>query len=304
MPRSTAHTRHTALRIFHAAADAHTDGDLDRRLATIDSAFGLTALERHAAARFSPRALRAEFPQMVLHTTYAGFAGTFQTRLSLGLPGERRALTLLAKIQRGGTMHSVDTLFKTLVLDPPDTYRAAADALTHFDDLAESHRTMRDAEEKLDTLAGIETVHADRVAAEAEMDLIDAYRTGAQDSPFHTWATATRAVLIDPAVSANRAESVEATTANELAAAAHTQMETDLQEAQRARDTAGGNRLDEIRTHLTGFSQCRQETAERVGRALGRDDPRCLLLDLVAGCLSTSPRLPAGRWLARSAPRS
>lgn len=190
----------TALRLYYALPSAARFDDITKRMATIEDAYDLTAVADLAADQFDPAQLRHRDPGLEVHGSYRTFATAICTRLGIGLPGEGdRALSLLARIQAGRAVTTVDGLFKTMVLEQPKTLAIADDAVTHFDDLNASYEAMKTAEQQVDTLSPITDLYADLTRARAEADTVAALGAHSDDpaSPLHTWALRTETRLID-----------------------------------------------------------------------------------------------------------
>ena len=146
--------RLTALRAFHVPRGAVAFKDITMKMATLDGRLDLRELEPLAAAKFDKRALTTRWPSMFVANTYAEFAQRLFDRLGIGSGGNgTRALRLLARIQAGQHVRTVDGLYKAMVLEQPATYAAADSAAKHFDDLDRSYQEMQTAAEKQHTLA-------------------------------------------------------------------------------------------------------------------------------------------------------
>ena len=87
----------------------------------------------------------------------------------------RKALRLLARIQAGNQVRSVDELYKDMVLERPATYAAADRAIEHFDDLDAAYAAMRTEEQKLELLEPITALHDRKVAARRRLAELDSY---------------------------------------------------------------------------------------------------------------------------------
>ncbi len=149
--------RLTVLRAYFVPRGATKSADITMKMATIDGRLDLRDLEPLAASRFDKRTLTARWPDMAVHHTYTDFSQTLFTRLGIGASGDgSKALWLLARIQGGQQVRTVDGLYKSLVLEEPTTYAAADKAISHFIDLDASYQAMLTESEKarlLDTAA-------------------------------------------------------------------------------------------------------------------------------------------------------
>ena len=157
--------RLTVLRTYHVPRGAVAFKDITMKMATIDGRLDLRELEPLAAAKFEKRALTTRWPSMFVASTYAEFAQRMFDRLGIGAGGNgSRALRLLARIQAGQQVRTVDGLYKAMVLEQPATYAAADNAAKHFDDLDASYQEMRTAAEKQHTLARLPQLWDERRA--------------------------------------------------------------------------------------------------------------------------------------------
>ncbi|WP_278255355.1 hypothetical protein [Nocardioides convexus] len=116
--------------------------------------------------RFHATTLKKLFPGVRVHRTYAEFAAVLHARLGIGANGDgAKALRLLARIQAGNQVRSVDEFYKDMVLERPATYAAADRAIEHFDDLDAAYAAMRTEEQKLALLEPITALQERKVAA-------------------------------------------------------------------------------------------------------------------------------------------
>ena len=157
--------RFTVLRTYYVPRRATRSADVQMQLATHDGALPLDTLEVAVPERFHANTLKKLFPGIRVHRTYAEFAAVLHARLGIGANGDgAKALRLLARIQAGNQVRSVDELYKDMVLERPATYAAADRAIEHFDDLDTAHAAMRTEEQKLELLAPITDLHERKVA--------------------------------------------------------------------------------------------------------------------------------------------
>ena len=143
----------TVLRTYYVPRRATRSGEVQMQLVTHDGPLPLDTLEVAVAERFHANTLKKLFPGVRVHRTYAEFAAVLHARLGIGANGDgAKALRLLARIQSGNQVRSVDELYKEMVLERPSTYAAADRAIEHFDDLDAAHAAMRTEQHKLELL--------------------------------------------------------------------------------------------------------------------------------------------------------
>ncbi|MDQ4038268.1 MAG: hypothetical protein M3313_07955, partial [Actinomycetota bacterium] len=246
----------TALRVYYAPVSATSYSEVTAHLATIEKSFDLRSLEAFAADRFPHQRVKARFPGIEFHTSYETFAATLHTRLGIGAGGDgAKALKLLARIQGGRQVTTVDGLYKTMVLERPRTYAIADRAIAHFDDLQASYETMRNAEAQVKVLEDIPDLHQARVDAEANAALIDTLRiqSSDEDTPFALWYREVEAGLLGAEIDRNRAEHRDATEHAKEASSEVTATKAkiaDIQEQQRDNGGAAVNAAERVLKQL------------------------------------------------------
>lgn len=246
--------RFTALRLYYAAVSAISFSDIGKHLATIDHAFDLSLVAPFATDRFPHQPMSTRFPDLKFHENYTKFAATLHTRLGIGANGDgAKALKLLARIQAGRQVTTVDGLYKDMVLEEPKTFTAANKAVEHFDDIQASYNTMKTAEKQVAVLDGIPKIYQDMAQATQEADLIDSLRVESTDAntPFLRWVRQIETALLTQAITDNRTG--HATTTARLAVARERQTSlqaeiADLQEQQRAN---GGDAMETLERSIS-----------------------------------------------------
>jgi len=196
--------RLTVLRAFHVPRGAAAFKDITMKMATLDGRLDLRELEPLAAGKFDKRALTTRWPSMFVANTYTEFAQRLFDRLGIGAGGNgARALRLLARIQAGQQVRTVDGLYKAMVLEQPATYAAADSAANHFKDLDRSYQEMQAAADKQHTLARLPCLWDEREQARGDEMLIDTFGAGRPgDTPFRLWQLRTREELLESAARA------------------------------------------------------------------------------------------------------
>lgn len=274
--------RFTALRTYYVPRRAARSGDVQMQLATHEGALGLEVLEAAVPERFHANTLKKLFPGIRVHRTYAEYAAVLHARLGIGANGDgAKALRLLARIQAGNQVRSVDELYKDMVLERPSTYAAADRAIEHFDDLDTAYSAMRTEEQKLELLDPITGLHERKAAATrrlAELDAFGVTRSG--DTPLRLWLLRTHQRLLETAVAANR--DLRKATADELAATASAEASLlgDLEAAKEAHRAAGGSTLQSLALSLEQEAVVRED---RLGRRTVLQERLLPLIDLSGG---------------------
>ncbi|WP_408895750.1 ATP-binding protein [Nocardioides sp. R1-1] len=280
----------TALRTYYVPRRAARSGEVQMQLATHEGALSLETLEVAVPERFHANTLKKLFPGIRVHRTYAEFAAVLHARLGIGANGDgSKALRLLARIQAGNQVRSVDELYKEMVLERPATYAAADRAIEHFDDLDASYTAMRTEEQKLELLEPITDLHARKVAAEKRLSELDSYGvTLSGDTPLRLWLLRTHLRLIETAVAANRAERQATTEALTATRSAETTLAGDLEAAKEAHRAAGGGDLQALASQAEHERVIRDERANRLSELEERVYPLVGLTDADAPDLESA----------------
>ncbi|WP_067438960.1 ATP-binding protein [Nocardioides jensenii] len=257
--------RFTALRTYYVPRRATRSADVQMQLASHEGALALESLEAAVPERFHANTLKKLYPGIRVHRTYAEFSAVLHARLGIGANGDgAKALRLLARIQAGNQVRSVDELYKDMVLERPSTYAAADRAIEHFDDLDAAYSAMRTEEAKLELLEPIGDLHERRAAATRRRAQLDAYGVTLQgDTPLRLWLLRTHLRLLEADVAANR--DARTTTGDGLSAAtsAETALVGDLEAAKEAHRAAGGSTLQALALSLEQEQVVRED---RLGR--------------------------------------
>lgn len=281
--------RFTVLRTYYVPRRATRSGDVQMQLATQDGALPLDTLEVAVPERFHANTLKKLFPSIRVHRTYAEFAAVLHARLGIGANGDgAKALRLLARIQAGNQVRSVDELYKDMVLERPSTFAAADRAIEHFDDLDTAHSAMRTEEQKLELLAPIADLHDRKVAAGRRLAELDSYGVTLDgDTPLRMWLLRTHLRLIESAVADNRADRASAIDELGTTTSAERTYLADLEAAKESHRAAGGSTLQSLALSLE------QEQVVRDDRLARREVLQERLLPLIDATDAQAPDVDA-----------
>ncbi|MFE6733339.1 ATP-binding protein [Microbacterium sp. NPDC057650] len=173
-------SRFTAVRAWYIPAGARVLEDTVRVRATVNSAFDLAELEKAAAQRLTDASVRAAGLEPV--GTDREFSARLHSVLGIGAAGAgANAMSLLARIQAGQQITTVDDLYKRLVLEEPETMRTADAVVQHFDELESTKQRMLVARQQVAALEPIRDLRRRIDGAAERMLLIDA--VGVFDDP-------------------------------------------------------------------------------------------------------------------------
>ncbi|PJI93338.1 ATP-binding protein [Luteimicrobium subarcticum] len=260
--------RFTALRGWYVPAGAQRVEDLVAVRATTDADLDLADLAPSAARRFRRTDLTAL--GLVCYDTDRELTARLHTTLGIGAAGGgAKAVGLLARIQAGQQITTVDALYKAMVLEEPETLAVADAAVEQFDNLTEVRDRMLAAQRQVRALRPIRAHRAAVDAARERTAVVDA--VGGPDdpaSPFCVWRDERRLTLLRDAEAEHAATARRLTEHAESARAVvvGTEHEHDaLRDAVRAQ---GGDRLEAVERELARA----QETAARVRAERARLD--------------------------------
>lgn len=288
--------RFTALRTYYVPRRATRSGDVQMKLATHEGALALDLLEVAVPEQFHANTLKKLFPGIRVHGTYAEYAAVLHARLGIGANGDGgKALRLLARIQAGNQVRSVDELYKDMVLEHPSTYAAADRAIEHFDDLDTAYAAMRTEEQKLELLDPITDLHDRKVAATRRLAELDSYGvTLPGDTPLRLWLLKAHLRLLETAVAANRDARAAAVDGLTSTRAEEAMLAGDLDAAKEAHRAAGGGDIQALAGLIEQERVVREERGNRLSELEERVYPLVGLTDVDAPDLETALDSAAG----------
>ncbi|HEY4616245.1 MAG TPA: ATP-binding protein, partial [Citricoccus sp.] len=255
--------RFTAFRAFHVPVAARAGSQLTVQRCTLDGDLDLADLAAVADARFDTRTLRERFPGLQRWDSDAKFIDVLCARLGIGAGGDGvKALRLLARIQAGYKVTSVDGLYKQMVLETPRTFDLAAAAVEQFRSLDQSYRDLETDAEKQAILAPVEELHQKYLSSREAADRLDRYgvhRPGEADSPFLLWALRTERRLLDAAAADNAVERDRSQQAYEAAAAAVAELTVQLAELDEQQRANGGGALEALDARIAAAEDERRQ---------------------------------------------
>lgn len=294
-------TRFTAVRGWYIPADARTLDDTVRLRASVEGPFDLGRLEGVARQRMSDAAARAVGLDPV--ATDREFSARLHAVLGIGAAGSgAKAISLLARIQAGQQITTVDDLYKKLVLDEPETMATADAVVAHFDELESTRTRMLVARQQVAALEPIRGI-SERIAdAEERMRVVD--EVGVFSDPTSRaalWSAERRLDLLREVEEqlGRRTRDLQGEVREKRALIAAAELEREgLLDVLRQ---SGGDRLDAAQRELRGVERRLEEVrrererVDSVAHELGvevrdRDGFERLLADLRAGGAATSVR--------------
>ncbi|MBD8870615.1 ATP-binding protein [Nocardioides donggukensis] len=252
--------RYTVTRIYFVRAGASTNSDVTTTFAATDGYLDLARLAPIAASRFDKRTLKANFPTLQPFDKFWEFEQNLHTRLGIGANGDgRKAQRLLARVQAGMQVKTVDGLYKSMVLEEPVTYQHADRAIEHFADLEAAYEKMLDEADKVHVLRRLPELQADLAKAQAEALLLDQFgihRDG--DSPFLLWKLLAERALLDTAVDDNRRRHREETTRLTTATGEERRLRERLQAIDKDKAANGGDAINALTDQIQDLQEQRR----------------------------------------------
>lgn len=258
----------TALRVYRVPATANAYRDLTKQLGTYDGFLDLRKFAEVADTKFDKRTIRAHLPGIRLADGPEDFAATLFARLGIGANGNgAMAIRLLARVQAGMPVPSVDRLYKQMVLERPITYEKADTAIRHFEALEESYREMKQESEKEAVLARIPNLYDDIQTAQATIDQVDTFRHDREGiTPFHLWRLRTEFDLLDAAELRLREEHQVEDQKYKDAEASETALRRQIAQNEAEQRSNGQDTLDRLDQEIADLTRLQSEIRRAIAR--------------------------------------
>jgi len=139
----------TALRVLHVAGRSAASADLRTAFLLFDRAVELSEVLELSRSGIDRRRLKRGLSPLVASETYTKFG--VQLRRATGI-GSEAAQRLLHRTQSAKSLTSLDNLLRDFMLDRPETFDLAEQAVEHFRALQDAHATVVDAREQVEVL--------------------------------------------------------------------------------------------------------------------------------------------------------
>ncbi|KAF2415100.1 hypothetical protein B1729_00980 [Microbacterium sp. B35-04] len=272
-------SRFTAVRAWYIPAAARVLEDTVRVRATVNGPFDLSSLEAAASLRLTDAAVKSVGLDTV--ATDREFSARLHTVLGIGAAGAgAKAMSLLARIQAGQQITTVDDLYKRMVLEEPETLATADAVVAHFDGLEGTRSRMLTAQQQVRALQPIRSARARIEDAAERLRLLDAIgRFTEPDSLATLWRASRRLDLL-------RDVEAELQAGTRTADAAVREKQTLAEAADLAREglgevlrAAGGDRLETAHRELRGL----ENRLASVGREREKLDAALDVLQIEVG---------------------
>lgn len=225
------------IRLFHIPGTSLKRIDLKDALVLLRSETALTKLAPYVAKGIQVRPLKAAFPEAVVSTgSHGGFYSRMRRVLGVGSEGAQH---LLHKTQSAKNLGNLDHLFRSFMLDRPQTFQQAATATEQFRELNAAHEHVVDLRHQAERLTTIERAARDferETSSLSELQRLEVAREVFQNRFQRTLAESERAELV--------AEHARASEAAAQAGARTEEAERVLTDARRQEQQLGGGHLD------------------------------------------------------------
>lgn len=239
----------SAIRLFFVPVAAADAASIVARWGVYPGAVDLrdlfTPMSKHTAGMPLASAITTTWNGAKSYDKYSKFSNTLFAELAIGANGDgAKALDLLARIQAGRPVNSVNALYRDLVLDTPATFKYADLALGHFDVLADDLARMIEAERKYATLRDIREIHDKLVASTERAEELDQYGLNQQGfTKLTAWSLRKESAVLDAATDLAREQHQSAENDLRAASVVVDQLWNDLENARNAYRDQGGEEL-------------------------------------------------------------
>lgn len=159
------------LRLLHAPQQATGPGDVRTLYIDADESVDLKSLEPLVANGIDSRGIKAAHPGWAATKNYSGFANRLQRKLGLASDQAQR---LLHKTQSAKNLGNLNALLRDFMLDVPDTFALAEQAVDQFEELSAAHRAVVEARDQVTALAPLEEIEKAHRQAGETLALLDA----------------------------------------------------------------------------------------------------------------------------------
>ncbi|WP_164863552.1 ATP-binding protein [Agromyces sp. LHK192] len=250
--------RFTVARGYHVPAVATRDGEVVKRMMTLTGTLNVRDLEAFAKIggdSFPESAMRAKWPSIKVHQSYEEFAQKLSTNLGIGAGGDgSNALALLARIQEGAHFPTVDSLYKQLVIEKPDTYSVADEAIEAFNGLDDMYQKMEISQQQANLLAPIVEAFEAMEAAQREVDTSTIMGSlHADDTPAGLWRLRAHAAVLDAEDDDLQAQVASKREEQASAEAAAAEIQSKLTKAEKDLKAAGGDQITELTQEISAL---------------------------------------------------
>ncbi|MDD0857131.1 ATP-binding protein [Arthrobacter alpinus] len=142
------------IKLYHLRRGSNTTADVSELSLLLNEEASLADFIDHLRNGIETRRIKAGWPRALAITDkHSAFASRFCREL--GISGDNGVL-LLHKTQSAKSLGNLDELFRTFMLDTPDTFALADNAVEQFAELSEAHRLVVEARNQVTQLERLE----------------------------------------------------------------------------------------------------------------------------------------------------
>jgi uncharacterized protein YPO0396 len=160
----------TLTRLMHLARGCNAASEVRSLYLLAQTAVDALTLAPFAQNGLDKRRLKQEHADWAVDDVYQRFAARLQRRLGLA---SDQAQHLLHKTQSAKNLDSLDDLLRNFMLDQPDTFELADQAIDQFQELRSAHETVVDARRQVERLGPLRAAAAERERATEERAELD-----------------------------------------------------------------------------------------------------------------------------------
>lgn len=257
--------RFSAAKLYYVKSGCTSDSDYKTHSLTANFVTDPRKFAEIANNPFDKRSIKSVYDSVQIHDTVGSFRQKLYTSLSIGSHGDgSNAIELLARIQAGYQITTVDALFKELVLDEPRTFEAAQKAIEHFDDIEETLVEIETSKAKMAVLSSIPDDRKRYDEALSVQSLVSSIGgPSVHESPFRLWRIRCELGLVEEAIGKGRAEKQEHESVMESLGASIRTLEEQTRELNEALYSHGADALDNISSKI----EKKKDEADQRGKA-------------------------------------
>lgn len=267
-------SRFTAVRAWYIPASARVLDDTVKVRGVVEGDFDPASLEDAASRRLADSAVKEAGLETM--ATDREFLARVHSVLGIGAAGAgAKAMSLLARIQAGQQITTVDELYKRMVLEEPETMATADAVVAHFDELEGTRTRMVTAQKQVRALQPVRGIRTRIEDAAERLRLLDEIGGFADASSLASlWRTERRLELLHEAETEVRTQKQAADAEVRAQAALAEAAEAERAGLLEVLRQSGGDRLDTAERELAQVE--RRLSAVRQNRARFDENTACL----------------------------
>ncbi|MCJ7858189.1 ATP-binding protein [Corynebacterium kalidii] len=267
-------SRFTAVRAWYIPASARVLDDTVKVRGVVEGDFDPASLEDAASRRLADSAVKEAGLETM--ATDREFLARVHSVLGIGAAGAgAKAMSLLARIQAGQQITTVDELYKRMVLEEPETMATADAVVAHFDELEGTRTRMVTAQKQVRALQPVRGIRTRIEDAAERLRLLDEIGGFADAySLASLWRTERRLELLHEAETEVRTQKQAADAEVRAQAALAEAAEAERAGLLEVLRQSGGDRLDTAERELAQVE--RRLSAVRQNRARFDENTACL----------------------------